>query len=196
MDIGRPGFDSAYYYLVTNTGDTYLSQIEVRDDGGTPEDPSAEILIGVIPGPLAPGESAGLEYLSSWAPVRFNRAVATGIPTDDSGNPHPDLSPVSGEDTALTFTWLNIAGSNYAGDGRSDSVVWKYEGGRWFIHLYPFSASEVFYFGRTGDLPASGDYDGDGFTAATVYRPATGLWAISGVTRKYWGGPDALPVAR
>ncbi len=38
------------------------------------------------------------------------------------------------------------------------------------------------------------DYDGDGVSDIGVYRPASGLWAIRGVTRAYWGRPGDEPV--
>ncbi len=41
-----------------------------------------------------------------------------------------------------------------------------------------------------------GDYDGDGTSDPAVYRPATGLWAVRGVTRAYFGGGADLPVPR
>ncbi len=40
-----------------------------------------------------------------------------------------------------------------------------------------------------------GDYDGSGGSDIAVFRPATGLWAIQGVSRIYFGGLNDLPVA-
>ncbi len=42
----------------------------------------------------------------------------------------------------------------------------------------------------------SGDYDGDGTADLAVFRPSSGLWAIRGVTRAYWGkaGGSDVPV--
>ena len=48
-------------------------------------------------------------------------------------------------------------------------------------------SAEVIYFGREGDIPASGDYDGDDVTEPAIYRPVTGLWAVRGLTRLYFG---------
>ncbi len=41
---------------------------------------------------------------------------------------------------------------------------------------------------------ASGDYDGDGTDDIAVFRPAAGLWAVRGVTRRYFGTSSSRPV--
>jgi len=41
----------------------------------------------------------------------------------------------------------------------------------------------------------SGDYDGDGTSDLAVFRPASGLWAIKGVTRVYFGGGSDQPAS-
>ncbi len=37
-------------------------------------------------------------------------------------------------------------------------------------------------------VTASGDYDGDGTAEPAVFRPATGLWSVAGLTRAFFGG--------
>lgn len=186
--------DPSYYYLVTNTGDTYLSDIDVWDDNGTPGDPGDDVLVGTIPGPMAPTESAGLEYTFERLAMRLNTATATGNPTDSSGHDLPELPDVSDSDDALVFTWLVLDGNDYNGDGIDDMVTWKCEAEKWFIQLCPYDESEVIFFGQAGDFPVSGDYDGDGTTEVTIFRPTTGLWAIRGITRLYFGTDGDLPV--
>ncbi len=41
----------------------------------------------------------------------------------------------------------------------------------------------------------SGDYDGDGRSDIAVFRPASGLWAIRGLTRFYFGTDGDFPVS-
>ncbi|MDP8214092.1 MAG: VCBS repeat-containing protein [Candidatus Euphemobacter frigidus] len=42
---------------------------------------------------------------------------------------------------------------------------------------------------------SSGDYDGDGTSNIAVFRGETGLWAVRGVTRAYFGGSSDIPVS-
>ena len=39
-----------------------------------------------------------------------------------------------------------------------------------------------FPFGTNGDVPAPGDYDGDGKTDATVFRPTDSTWYVQRTT--------------
>ncbi|MDP8235065.1 MAG: S8 family serine peptidase [Candidatus Erginobacter occultus] len=43
-------------------------------------------------------------------------------------------------------------------------------------------------------VQAGGDYNGDGTSEIAIFRPATGLWAVRGQTRTYFGGAGDLPV--
>jgi len=52
------------------------------------------------------------------------------------------------------------------------------------------------YFGSGVDQLVPGDYKGDGKDDIGIYRGTSGLWAISGVTRVYFGGSSDTPVAR
>ncbi len=44
-------------------------------------------------------------------------------------------------------------------------------------------------------LVDSGDYDGDGLSDLAVFRPATGFWAVRGVTRTHFGISGDIPVS-
>ncbi len=41
----------------------------------------------------------------------------------------------------------------------------------------------------------SGDFDGDGTAEIAVFRPASGLWALRGLSRFYFGRPGDIPVS-
>jgi len=43
-------------------------------------------------------------------------------------------------------------------------------------------------------LAGDGDYNGDGTAEIAIYRPVTGLWAIRGMSRFYFGGRDDIQV--
>ncbi|MDP8235378.1 MAG: lamin tail domain-containing protein [Candidatus Erginobacter occultus] len=47
----------------------------------------------------------------------------------------------------------------------------------------------------TASVLASGDYNGDGRDEIAVFRSSTGLWAVRGVTRVYFGGGGDIPVS-
>ena len=41
---------------------------------------------------------------------------------------------------------------------------------------------------------SSGDYTGDGESDLAIFRPSSGLWAVRGLGRIYFGGPDDIPI--
>jgi hypothetical protein len=49
-------------------------------------------------------------------------------------------------------------------------------------------------WGALGDIPVTGDFNGDGFTDITVYRPSNGTWYAAGQSPVAWGGLGDLPV--
>ncbi len=42
----------------------------------------------------------------------------------------------------------------------------------------------------------SGDYNGDGTDEIAVFRPATGLWVVRGLSRVYYGAEGDAPATR
>ncbi len=52
-----------------------------------------------------------------------------------------------------------------------------------------------FSFVKLNSLVESGDYDGDGISDIAVFRPDTGLWAVRGLTRIYYGTDEDVPVS-
>src|SRR5204863_451340 len=51
------------------------------------------------------------------------------------------------------------------------------------------TASPAFPFGAPGDLPVTGDFDGDGQADAAVYRPSSQIWFIL----RSSGGVSSIP---
>ena len=94
---------------------------------------------------------------------------------------------------------------DYDGDGIQDLAVFRDSIGDWFtrkIYLYgcaPMDCTEQVHFGQTGDVPAPGDFDGDGMTDRAVFRPSEGNWYIlysstGGWTGLHFGQNGDLPV--
>jgi hypothetical protein len=61
----------------------------------------------------------------------------------------------------------------------TNRTFWRQSDGRFLYrqNIPPF-ADVSFFWGLSGDLPALGDFDGDGKTDHAVYRPSDGVWYI------------------
>jgi hypothetical protein len=59
-----------------------------------------------------------------------------------------------------------------AGNRSIEPAVFDMNSGKWFVD----AAIERTYQFAKGDIPAPGDYDGNGITEPAVYRPSTGQW--------------------
>lgn len=88
--------DVEFTYTVTNTGGTYLTDILITDDNGTPADTSDDATITSaecpdLAGPLAPGDSVTCTQMITVSnPTYTNTAGVTGAPTDSNGDVYED----------------------------------------------------------------------------------------------------------
>lgn len=120
---GSNGADLTYCFVVTNIGETYLSDIVVNDDDLGVNQADMTLLIGTLP--LAPSASIVYIYETSLAGNLINTADASGNPTDEAGNDLPGYDDPSAEDDAEVRINLasigNIVWLDSNGDGLQNS---------------------------------------------------------------------------
>ncbi|HOO77353.1 MAG TPA: metallophosphoesterase [bacterium] len=117
-------------------------------------------------------------------------ATPTAVPSSTpSSTPAPSATPTVAVTPVPVLERLVLDGQDYDGDGSDDIGVFRAEQRLWLLR----DITRV-YFGRPGDLPASGDYNGDGTTDLALRRPSTGMWRIRGITARYLGIDSDLPV--
>lgn len=168
-------------YLVTNTGNTTLSDVTVADIGGAAGAAGAAVEV-VAPegfdGILAPGES--VTFTGSGTAIEGlyeNVATATGAPSDAEGTPLPETDPV----TATDSSW-------YTGGAVGLAIVKQVslnEDGPWSESVTAPSGTKIYWsiaVTNTGDAPLTGVVVSD--PLAPSFEPQTIDLAI-GETRVF-----------
>jgi hypothetical protein len=69
--------------------------------------------------------------------------------------------------------------------------VYRPATGTWYVRGRP-----AVQFGAPGDIPVTGDYNGDGATDLAVFRPGNGSWFVRGRPRIILGSTGDLPIGR
>jgi len=106
---------------------------------------------------------------SSWNPV------AAVLPT-----PTPTPLPLSKEYIYAGSRLLAVEDANAVAAPPADIAVWRVSAGSgtWYVMGQTGSANTSMAWGGGSDIPVPGDYDGDGKTDFSIYRPSTGVWWI------------------
>jgi hypothetical protein len=87
----------------------------------------------------------------------------------------------------------------FAASSGKTIAVWRPSDGTWHVLNLATQQTVIKQWGQQGDIPVSGDYDGDGTADFAVWRPSTGMWLIINssngtVTSQQWGQQGDIPV--
>ncbi len=90
-------------------------------------------------------------------------------------NPTPQLAK---EYIYAGSRMLAVEDANAAPAPPSDLAVWRPASGVWWVMGGTGSQQFAQGWGQSGDIPAPGDYDGDGKTDLCIFRPSGNTWWI------------------
>jgi hypothetical protein len=66
--------------------------------------------------------------------------------------------------------------SDFSGDGRAELAVFRPSNARWYIQDRSDNSVKSYNWGASGDIPVRGDFDRDGVSDPTVWRPSSGTF--------------------
>ena len=94
-------------------------------------------------------------------------------------NPLPSGTPqLSKEYVYAGSRLLAVEDANALSAPPADLAVWRPSTGVWWVMGGQGSQAVAQGWGMSGDIPAQGDFDGDGKTDFSIFRPSTGTWWI------------------
>jgi len=188
------------YTQFLGEGNVAIDDIQVDRSDGTPTPiiptPTAPIIptptAPIIPTPTAPIIPTPTAPImpTPTAPIIPTPTAAPVIPTPTAGPITP--TPV----TVPTPRRYVFDAANFDGAGGDDIAIWRgSDATNWRVR----NISLVGY-GMNGDIPVTGDYNGDGTADYAVWRPSSGRWWVRGLyngvpySNFYFGQLGDIPV--
>ena len=86
---------------------------------------------------------------------------------------------------------LAVEDANASAVPPADLAIWRPSNGLWCVFGGPGSTQTIFGWGNNTDVPAPGDFDGDGKTDFAVYRGSATSWYIVKSSDNTWYGVTA-----
>lgn len=152
----------------------------------------------------------GLWDIRGVTQIYYGRAGDRPVPGDYTGNGIAEATifrPSSGlwASRYVTRFYFGRNGDfpvrgDFNGDGTEEAGIYRTDTGLWAIRnrtrIY-FGAGDLEHSitgNYSGDAPVIGDFNGDGLSDLGIFRESTGLWAVKGITRFYYGATGDRPV--
>lgn len=103
---------------------------------------------------------------------------STLIPFSGTANGEGDVLPLSKEYLYTESGMFAVEDAGATSAPPADLAIWRPSTGQWWTMAGTGTRQMTVSWGVSGDIPAIGDYDGDGKTDFCVFRPQEGLWYL------------------
>lgn len=137
-----------------------------------------------------------------WRNTAANNEIASKINANETMPVLPTTTPqYEANQPAREYVYGGgklIAVSEPVRPAPNDLAIWRISSGTWWV-LNGDGTYTTQQWGQNGDIPAPGDYDGDGKTDFCVFRPTEGVWYVMPTTTNtmavhYYGVSGDKPV--
>ena len=136
---------------------------------------------------------AGLKYLDEYAKVQMaknkkDRSMLSSVNPFMPAPPPPPTVQLSKEYVYFGNRLGIVVDAGAEAVPPADLAIWRPSNGLWCVLGGTGSAQTIYGWGTTGDLPAPGDYDGDGKTDFAIYRRSSAtFWIMKSSDNTYYG---------
>ncbi|MCX6347996.1 MAG: hypothetical protein NTV79_00625, partial [Candidatus Aureabacteria bacterium] len=179
-------------------GEGYLAIDDVLlDDGAGAPTPTAVIPTptAVPPTPIPPTPTAIIPTPTVVPPTPIIPTPTVVPPTPIPPTPTAVIpTPTVGPASPTPFVGPSplrrvFDAANFDGAGGDDIGIWRAE----TAASFRIQNISIVYYGFGTDIPATGDYNGDGLADYAVFRPAIGRWYVRGQYNLAWGQNGDIP---